>query len=144
MLWHNRTRKLSFVYRGQPERHISASRCKHHILWIELDTLNRPGMIGVKNTHLVPSICVPHVDPAVSRSAEYELRIGTERSFDRYTFIIEVSGEGLQWRAVECIDQPYDGAVRADQNGFTVAGKFQACPIAFFFLCEFERYEGTL
>lgn len=95
---------LSFINCWQPERHICASRCQHHILGIKLNTLNRTWMIRIQNTHFITCIGIPNMDATIRWSAKYKLRIGTEGCLYGYSFIIQMSRECLQWSAVECID----------------------------------------
>lgn len=51
--------------RGQPEGHVRTRGRQHHILGIELDALDRRRVVPTQDAHLVASVRVPDVYPAI-------------------------------------------------------------------------------
>jgi hypothetical protein len=51
------------------------------------------------------------------------LAVRRETSLDRDSFIVEMSGKGLERVPVESVDQTHHAAVRRQQDGFTVRAK---------------------
>lgn len=66
-------KNLRLVNRRQPKRHVCAGGGKHHVLWIELNTLYRPRVVGIQDAYFVASISVPYMHAAISGTAEDEL-----------------------------------------------------------------------
>lgn len=88
----------------QPKRHIRTSWSQHHVLGIELNALHGPWMIGIQNANFISGVGIPNVNPAIGRTAEDELRIGTERCLDGDSLVVQVSCESLQRCSVEGVD----------------------------------------
>lgn len=82
--------------------------------------------------------------PAIRGPTEHELRVGTEAGLDRDSFVVQVTGERLQRRAMEGVDQANRAAVRGDQDGLTVPAELQPCPVALLLLGQLKRDERSL
>lgn len=128
-----------------------------------MDALHGIGVVAIKNANLEPSVGVPNVNPSVCASREDELRVGAEGGFNCDAFDVLISlkeiitdcyiscqqsasltGECLQWRAMESIDKTENRTIGADKNRFAVLRELESRPIAFLFLIQQECNERSL
>lgn len=72
-------KRLCVFKRWQPECHICACRCEHHVFRIELDALNRSRMIAIQDAHFKAGISIPHMHSSIGAAREYKLRVWTVR-----------------------------------------------------------------
>lgn len=90
--------------------HVIASRRKHHILGVELNTLHGAVMVGVKDADLISKrgyhhltfdmfhviylmarFSVPNMHSAISRTTEDKLGVGAEGRLEGYFLIVKMT-----------------------------------------------------